>query len=375
MMHNFLSNNRSELVERCRAKVASRPTRAASDAQLKNGVPMFLDQLIKTLRIEQGSDPLASRAVSGAAGGIMTESEMGATAGQHGHALHLLGYTIAQVVHDYGDLCQAITDLAHERDVPFQINEYRTLNRCLDNAIAKAVTEFSYQRAQSTNQEQQRASQERAGELAHELRNALSIATTAFEAARTGSLSLTGATGTVLQRGLASLRTLIDGSIADVKELADGGTSAATFSLADFITEVAHAAELAAQVRGVKFTVSPVDSTLAVSADRDALYSALGNLLQNAFKFTRPQSEVSLNAYAVAGRILMDVKDHCGGLPPDSTLTMFEPFTQQSADKSGLGLGLSISKKIVETYGGVLSVANLPGVGCIFTINLARHSV
>ena len=50
-----------------------------------------------------------------------------------------LGYTADQVVHDYGDLCQAITDLAFERDAPFAVDEFRTLNRCLDNAIADAV--------------------------------------------------------------------------------------------------------------------------------------------------------------------------------------------------------------------------------------------
>jgi signal transduction histidine kinase len=53
---------------------------------------------------------------------------------------------------------------------------------------------------------------------------------------------------------------------------------------------------------------------------------------------------------------------------------MFEPFTQQSADKTGLGLGLSITKKIVETYQGVLSVKNRPGVGCIFTIDLPGYT-
>jgi len=57
-----------------------------------------------------------------------------------------LGYSVDQVVHDYGDLCQAITDLADEHQIPFQIDEFRTINRCLDNAIADAVTEFSYQR-------------------------------------------------------------------------------------------------------------------------------------------------------------------------------------------------------------------------------------
>ena len=53
-----------------------------------------------------------------------------------------------QVIHDYGDLCQAITELAFEQAAPFETKEFRTLNRCLDNAIADAVTEFTYQLVQ-----------------------------------------------------------------------------------------------------------------------------------------------------------------------------------------------------------------------------------
>ena len=71
---------------------------------------------------------------------------MRSTATLHGRELLDGGYTIDQVVHDYGDLCQAITDLAFERNWPIQVDEFRTLNRCLDNGIADAVTEFTAQR-------------------------------------------------------------------------------------------------------------------------------------------------------------------------------------------------------------------------------------
>jgi len=146
MMHVFLANNRSELIERCRAKVAQRPAREATAKQLQNGVPLFLDQLIRTLQLEQTSEPMDSRRISGPSGGGASLSEIGEAAAQHGRELLKLGFSVDQVVHDYGDLCQAITDLAYERDAPFLIDEFRTLNRCLDNAIADAVTEFSYQR-------------------------------------------------------------------------------------------------------------------------------------------------------------------------------------------------------------------------------------
>ena len=86
---------------------------------------------------------------------------MGVSATAHGKELLKLGFTVDQVVHDYGDLCQAITDLAFERDAPFSIDEFRTLNRCLDNAIADAVTEFSFQREATLAREHEVAANER----------------------------------------------------------------------------------------------------------------------------------------------------------------------------------------------------------------------
>jgi hypothetical protein len=199
MMHDFLANNHSELVERCRAKVARRPLREATAQQLQNGVPKFLDQLIRTLRAEQKSPATDSRKISGPAGGGGSPSEIGKSAAQHGRELLNLGFSIDQVVHDYGDICQAITDLAYERDAPFSVDEFRTLNRCLDNAIADAVTEFSYQRDFTVADRQAIEMNERLGFFAHELRNSLQTATLAFTASKTGNLNLSGATGAVLE--------------------------------------------------------------------------------------------------------------------------------------------------------------------------------
>ena len=94
------------------------------------------------------------------------------------------------------------------------------------------------------------------------------------------------------------------------------------------------------------------------------------NLLQNAFKFTQPYTEVTLRAYAAADRVLIDVKDNCGGLPPGIEEKMFSPFTQAGENRSGLDLGLSIARRSVAACGGVLSVRDMPGSGCIFTISL-----
>ena len=125
-MHAFLANNRDVLVARCKAKVSKRPRRSATDEQLSNGVPLFLEQLIITLVAEDAGIDDVAVLVSGPSGGdTLALSEIGVAAAIHGKALLALGFTVEQVVHDYGDLCQAITELAHERDAPFQVEEFR----------------------------------------------------------------------------------------------------------------------------------------------------------------------------------------------------------------------------------------------------------
>jgi len=375
-LHAFLTAHRAELVVRCRAKVASRTIPGTSKRELDHGITVFLDQLIKTLQAEETSDSMRSRRVSGAAGGGRPAlSEMGETATAHGRELLEHGYTVEELVHDYGDICQAITDLAFEKNARIEVDEFRTLNRCLDNAIANAVTEFTYQQDLAETDLHAAALNERLGYFAHELRNHLGAAMLALTIIRAGNVGLGGATGTVLDRSLVSLKNLIDRSLAEVRMTAGMPVQHRLFSLADFIAEVKLAGELEAQLEGCVLLVSNVDSKLAVDADRDLLFSAVGNLLQNACKFTHPGTEVTLNAYAVADRILIDVADNCGGLPAGDKEALFRPFIQSDTDKQGLGLGLSISRRSVEANDGVLSVQDVPGTGCVFTIDLPRHSM
>ena len=374
-MSEFLAANRDELIERCRLKVAQRPAPKASEKELEHGVPLFLEQLIKTLHVEQSADPQRSWTVSGPSGGGAQMSEIGESAARHGRELLLKGFTVDQVVHDYGDLCQAITDLAFEKDAALEIDEFRTLNRCLDNAIAGAVTEFSYQRDALFADRAAQALNERLGFLAHELRNLIHTATLALTALKHGNVGVAGATGAVLDRSLIALRALIDRSLAEVRVTAGMPAHPHRISLSDFILEVKVSAGLEAQARECGFVVNTVDSALAVDVDRDLLFSAVGNLLQNAFKFTEEYTDVTLSAYAVGDRIRIDVEDHCGGLKPGEAQSMFEPLERFGEDRSGLGLGLSICQQSVAANNGTLSVRSAPGTGCVFTIDLPRHAL
>ncbi len=375
-MHTFLSNNRDELIERCKAKVAKRRHRSATYDQLRDGVPLFLEQLTRTLIVEEEGINDVAVLISGPSGGdVLALSEIGVAAAAHGKALLALGFTVDQVVHDYGDLCQAITELAHERDAPFQVEEFRTLNRCLDNAIADAVSAFNAQHDTEVADRVTSEANERLGLLAHELRNALQMANLSVRALELGGLTLTGATGSVLKRSLASMRSLVDSSLAEVRAVSQAPVPRTVFPLAALIEDARTAAQLEADVRGCVLIVAPVDPVLRVDANRDLLLGALGNLLSNAFRFTHRHTSVNLIAYEIDDRLFIDVEDRCGGLPASYAKAISALSVRLSPDRTGPGLGLAIARQNIESMGGTLTVRNLPDMGCVFTIGLPNSTL
>jgi signal transduction histidine kinase len=368
MLHEFLTANSGELIERCRSKVAARFVPQGLPDPIEYGIPLFLRQLIETLRTEP------ARASRGHRNAAEDEAhlQMGSGATRHGNDMLRRGYTVEQVIRDYGDLCQAVTELAIQKDAPVTPTEFQTLNLCLDNAIASAVTEFARGRDESISETGSRELTERLAFLAHEQRNFLNTATLAFAAIKSGGVAPNGATSAVLDRSLAGLRNLIDRALVEARLCAGAPARLERVDLARFIQDSNVGAQLGARSSQCEFLVAPVDPALACRADEQLLYSALSNLLQNAFKYTRHASQVHLRAYAKADRALIEVEDRCGGLSPGNVEAMFVAFAQFAPDRSGLGIGLSIARRAVEACGGRLEVRNVPDVGCVFTIDLPR---
>jgi signal transduction histidine kinase len=357
MLHEFIAVYREEIIRRCRAKVATRSVPPPTDVEIDHGVPVFLDQLVDALRL-----------------GLTSSPEIGRSAVKHGHDLLLQGFTVSQVVHDYGDVCQSITDLAVEMSAPISTDDFRTLNRCLDDAVASAVTQFGREQNQPALDGETARESERAGFLAHELRNLLNTAIVAFEVLKTGNVGVAGSTGSVLHRSLMGARALIGRSLAEVR-LTQGIQNRDQFLVSEFIEELAPAATLEANTRGIGLTVIPVEEGVAIEADRQVLAAVVGNLLQNAFKFTRPRTTVTLRVGASAERVLIEIQDECGGLPEGNVNELFGPFEQRSADRTGLGLGLAFSRWGVEANNGRIYARNLPNRGCVFTLDLPRLPV
>ena len=366
MLHDFIKTNRAVLIDQCRAMVAGRSEPKPTDIDLTHGIPIFLDQLIETLTLENASAPDRAAADFPRA----YASEIGSMAALHGRDLLERGFTLEQVVRDYGDVCQAVTNLAYQKGASIEVDEFRTFNQCLDNAIAGAVTEYAYRQAAVATEDGFEAINSRLGPLAHELRNYLHIASYAVKAIKAGNVGMSGATGAVLDRSLIGMRNLIDRSLAEVRVTAGLPPRLKDVRLADFLSEIAASSSLDPLARECKFAVTPVSEDIRVHVDTEMLAAAVGNLLQNAFKFTRRYTEVRLHAHLDGGRVLIDVEDHCGGLATGSTEKLLLPFVQNGEDRSGLGLGLDICRRSVEANNGVLRVRDIPGAGCVFTIDL-----
>ena len=164
MLYEFLLAERNEILSLCSEKILRLAGSRSSSDELKRGLPLFYDELIEVLRTDTDE--------FGEARNSAVEAIHRASAERQGKESLKLGYSISQVVHGYGAICQAITQHVQDSNYATSPREFNRLNFCLDIAIAESVTEFN--RGQRENAEQDEV--QRLGFLAHELRNALSNA-------------------------------------------------------------------------------------------------------------------------------------------------------------------------------------------------------
>lgn len=352
MLSEFIAENRVTIIAKCRARALQRLAPRPTQYELEHGIPVFLDQL---------ADFLKSK--------LHTGSAIETSATKHGGELLRSGFTVAQVVHDYGNVCQTITEMATEQGAMITSREFQALNLCLDEAIAGAVTEFGRQREIMVAAEGDARATEDLGVLAHELRNLLSTAMLATEVLRSGNVGISGSTGGVLVSSLAGIRDLVDRSFVVVR-LKTGIASPDPIVIGGLLEEIEVSAMMQAKAYGHQLTVDVQNPRAVVRADRQILASIVTNLLQNAFKYTHPHTHVILRTFTVADRVLIEVEDECGGLPAGAAEKLFEPYVQHGADRSGLGLGLGICRRGAEAIGGVIQIRDLPGKGCVFTVDI-----
>jgi hypothetical protein len=204
-LQEFVATNHERLVSMTREKVAKRnKNRQTSELETKHGVHLFLDELREALDAEAKREPEHK-----AEADPPTNPNIAKTAALNGRDLLGLGFSVDEVVHEYGDVCQAVTELAFELDAPISVEDFHTLNRCLDNAIAAAVTAWTGDsHTDAASKDGQRASKD------EKLRRLVSGSITVFELLRTGKVAAGGTTGTVLGQNLGNMRAILDAALS-----------------------------------------------------------------------------------------------------------------------------------------------------------------
>jgi signal transduction histidine kinase len=370
MLAQLLTDHEALLSQRCAWNLDAGAPRAATGRGIDDGALAFLRELAAVFR--RRHTPSAPENGSGSSPSPdPCVDEIGCAAVEHARGLLSRGEGIEHVVGTFGNVRQAITSLALEQGASIPASELHTLNRCLDNAIAETVADYAYRRQCAVAERTLSAANERIGFLAHDLRNHIQTATLALAAGRASRQGDAGGASTaVLDRSLRGMGALIDRALEEVRASAGLSTLREPVRLAGFVADLEAATTLDTMARGCRLIVASVDPQLTIDVDREMMFNAVRNLLQNAFKFTKRGSEVSLTVHVASGRVRIDVADHCGGLATGDTEALFRAFAQVSEDRSGLGLGLAIARRTVEANAGTLTVRDVPGTGCVFTVDL-----
>jgi signal transduction histidine kinase len=350
LFDDFVTTHQEEIVTRTAARMAARETPSLAPEAHAVSVSRLLKDVIDAWISDVTADAdVAERFVPA-------------------HSL-LRQMPWSDAVSVYADLCHVMRELTSEEGSPAMLADARNLERYLDIGIARAVVELGRQPARSSRLEQFEL--ERSGFRAHELRNLLNTAMLAVEAVRQPHTDCRGAAWGVLDRSLDGLKTLVVRSL-DAVRARRATLAPCAVRLSDLVADVAAEATLEATARGVTLTVESIAPDLAVLADREVLGAVVSNLLQNALKFTRPATVVTLRVEASDRLVCIHIQDECGGLPGGDEETLFHSFEQLSPDRTGLGLGLAFCRWGTEANNGRIDVHDIPGVGCVFTVELPR---
>jgi signal transduction histidine kinase len=319
-----------------------------SRAELVDHMPLFVDEL--TVAVHPEAIPLP--------GG-------GTSAEQHGAQRLRLGFDAREVVREYGMLHSCILQLAKHEGVDITVEEHEVLVRSINAGMADAISQYVAQR----DAEMQRSASEHIGFIAHEIRNPLSAARVAFDRLRARELASGGRLANLLDRNLKRTAEVIDSTLTHAWLKMGVPIRPESLPLRQFLEEIRLDAFGEAEDKGIDIAVvAPAD--LVIRADPRLLRSAIANLLLNAVKFSKPDHRVTIRAHQEDARILIEVADACGGLPPGRAEELFAPLVQRNENRSGFGLGLAIALQAAEAHNGTIKVRDLPGDGCVFTLDL-----
>jgi len=351
-LHSVLKGRRELLIACWGTKIRAAVSAPLTSTELLDRIPAFVDEIIAAL----DPDAIALPPSSG-------------NAEEHGAQRLRLHFDVGEVVRDYGLLHECILEIADDAGIEISLSEQEMIARWLNAGIADALAQYVKRR----DQERDRQTAEHLGFIAHELRNPLAAARVALQRLRNRERELTvgGRTVDLLERSLRRASAMIDNTLSHASLQLGVDPRLESLALGDLLRDIEVDASIDAQARGIDLVMAARGQGL-ITADPRLLRSAVFNLVQNALKFSPAGSEVSLTANAEPGVVTIEVADACGGLPPGKVDDLFAPLVQRGENRSGFGLGLAIARQAIEAQGGIIKVRDVPGDGCVFSIELPQ---
>jgi signal transduction histidine kinase len=346
-----LKAKRELLIACWSAKIRAAVSAPLTTAELLDHIPSFVDEIIAALYPGALSLPSSS-----------------AHASEHGAQRLRLRFDVSEVVREYGLLHECIVEVAQESGLQLTNAEERVVVGWLTAGIADALDQYVRRR----DEEVERETSEHLGFIAHELRNPLSAARVAVQRLRNDELLAGGRTVELLERSLRRMADLIDNALSHASLKLGADPRREPVVVGEVLRDIELDANVDAQARGIDLVIDGPDEPVTWSADPRMLRSAIYNLVHNALKFSPAGSHVTVTARAGDDELAIDVADACGGLPAGRIDDLFAPLVQRGANRTGFGLGLSIARQAVEAHHGRISVRNVPGSGCVFSIHLPQ---
>jgi signal transduction histidine kinase len=348
-LFRVLKENRDELIRSWTQAVAT----SLAPAPLRRGeltdrMPHFIDEMICALHPEALPLPPSS-----------------GNAEEHGAQRFRMGFDVAEVAREYGLLHQCILDVAEKNAAEVTIRDEQIVAKWINAGLTEAIVQYVSQRDAET----ERQASEHLGFIAHELRNPLGAALSAFRRLRRRELEHGGRWVDTVERNLVRTSELIDNTLNQVALKAGVELRPAPIDLGELGRDIQHDLDAEATAKAIQIVMS-TEPQLTIDADPRLLRSAIANLLQNALKFSHEGSKVSVAAKRRDDRVVIEVADACGGLPPGRAEELFTPFVQRATNRTGYGLGLAIALQAAQAHNGTVTVKNVPDVGCVFTIDL-----
>lgn len=345
-----IAERKQELLARFVTETKARgAAESLPDEQIVNSLGLFLDDLVAVL----SSDPVAR----------WQSSERSGSARGHGEQRFALGYEVGALVREYGVLRELLFDVVEESGTPVSVGEMRLLAKFFIGSIGDAAGQY----AAARDEELRKRTAQHIGFLAHELRNPLGSVKLGFDLMQERGDIRDSHSVRVVQRGLARLSNLIDDALVTVRLAEPSDVNRVPTDVGVLVEEVARDSEAELSAKGQSIEI---EGSASLSADPKIIRSALSNLVRNAVKFTPRDGTIHVRIKPSSARVVIEVEDACGGLPPDAAKKLFDPFVQVGIDRSGFGLGLAICKQAAEAHGGEIRVHDLPSRGCVFVLDL-----